>query len=211
MGNDTLIDQTHSAADAGADKQDRYAIIISGDGLRTTLAKQLAHRLATKGISTGRVRAIAYFWSSRSAKEMSNDLARQLLKRAKRFPKERFTLVGYSFGAGTLPFAVNRLPEHLKARVDGVALLAPPASADFEFFFRSWIHMPTKHAQDVVPEIERLSQTLPVLYMRGENDYVGPSDDLETGINLTLMSLPGGHDFNRDYDVLVDNILTAFP
>ncbi|MGJ8563531.1 MAG: AcvB/VirJ family lysyl-phosphatidylglycerol hydrolase [Alphaproteobacteria bacterium] len=195
----------------GAHKQDRFAVIVSGDGLKTTLATALARRFVSWGIGTARVRSISYFWSKKTPDRMSKDLARQLRKRLRHKPKDRFILVGYSFGGGTLPFAVNRLPEDLIALVDGVAVLAAPAEADFEFYFRSWLNKSTKHARDVAPEIELLSGLVPVLYMRGEDDYIGPSDVLNEGRMLTIKTLPGGHDFAKDYDGLIRYILDAFP
>lgn len=191
--------------------QDRYAIVISGDGLKTSLATSMADKLAMTGITTARVRSLNYFWSARSPERMAKDLERQLRHRLKKKPDDRFILIGFSFGAGTLPFAVNRLPEDLIARVDGVTLLAPPASSDFEFFFRSWLNKSTNEARATAPEIETLSGKLPVLYMRGEDDYIGPSDVLGLSNELSIITLPGGHDFNKDYDRILQEILSAFP
>lgn len=196
---------------ATAPAQNRYGFIISGDGLSTPLANALGHRLAAKGITSARVRAISYFWSKRSPQTLSRDLERQLRRRLTRFPKDRFLLIGYSFGAGTLPFAVNRLPQDLINRIDGVAVLATPESADFEFFFRSWFHKSTQNARLVGPELNTLSKKLPVLYLRGESDFMGPSETITPSDTLTLLTLPGGHMFKKDYDRLIDIILTHFP
>lgn len=191
--------------------QNRYGFIISGDGLSTPLANALGRGLAKKGITTARVRAISYFWSKRSPETLSRDLEKQLWRRLTRFPNDRFLLIGYSFGAGTLPFAVNRLPQELIDRIDGVIVLATPESADFEFFFRSWFNQSTKDARIVGPELESLSKKRPVLYLRGESDFMGPSETLQTSDQLKLMTLPGGHMFNKDYDGLIDLILSHFP
>jgi len=208
MGPAPFVSDIHRAPD---NAQNRYAIIISGDGLKTTLASALADRLAIRGITTARVRAFNYFWSARSPKAMSKDLERQLRQRLKRKPNDRFLLIGYSFGAGTLPFAVNRLPKDLLDRIDGVTLLAPPASSDFEFFFRSWLNKSSKHALSTAPEIEILARKLSVLYMRGEDDFIGPSDVLTTHDQLTLITLPGGHDFGKEYDHLIELISDHTP
>jgi len=196
---------------AVAPVQNRYAFMMSGDGLSTPLTDALCTGLSHAGISTARVRAISYFWSRRSPFVMARHLERKLRRRLVRFPKDRFLLIGYSFGAGTLPFAVNRLPKDLINRIDGVAVLAVPESADFEFYFRSWFNKSTKNARPTGPELEALSEKVPVLYLRGQDDFIGPSQTLKTSDRLILTTLAGGHMFNKDYETLVELILARFP
>jgi len=142
---------------------------------------------------------------------MAKDIQRQFRRRLANFPDDHFLLIGYSFGAGTLPFAVNLLPVDLTKRIDCTALLAPPAQADFEFFFRSWFNLSTQNALETAPEIERLSQNVPVIYLRGKDDFIGPSDSLSESKTLTIMPLPGGHDFNKDHERLTNLILDYCP
>lgn len=184
-----------------------YAIVISGDGIRTRLADSLCENLAKAGIGAGRARALHYFWAARSPKALAKDLAHSMRRRLKKFPHNRFTLIGYSFGAGTLPFAVNRLPDDLIGKIDSVALLAPPESADFEFFFRSWLNRSTPNALPTAPEIALMSTRIPILYLRGEQDYKGPSSDLKNLPDIEYTVLPGGHDFDKDYQTLFELIL----
>lgn len=180
-----------------------YGCIISGDGLFNPLAKFLANKLAQKGMAIARVRAINYFWSKKSPRKMSEDLQRYMTRRLKRNKDASFVFIGYSFGAGTLPFAINSLPEHLKTHITNIVLIAPPAKADFEFFFRSWFHKTTRMARETAPEIQSLSQTIPTLYLHGEADYVGPRETLRLHANLKIISLPGGHDFNKNFEPVI--------
>jgi type IV secretory pathway VirJ component len=53
--------------------------------------------------------------------------------------KSRVLLVGYSFGADTLPFIVNRLPADLRPAVATVSLLGISANASFEIRVAGWI------------------------------------------------------------------------
>lgn len=184
-----------------------YALIISGDGLITSVAPALADRLAARGIGSATIKAISYFWRLRSPKAMARDLECQLRLRHSQYPGDRFLLIGYSFGAGTLPFAVNRLGDEWKNRIQAVVLLAPPDKADFRFYFRSWLNKSTQNAMPTAPEIKRLSEGTPVLYVRGEDDFTGPSDVLMPSQNLNMINLPGGHDFGKEYDVVTELIL----
>jgi type IV secretory pathway VirJ component len=181
-------------------KKPVYAIVVSGDGLSTPLADTLAKNLAHDGIAAGRVRSLSYFWTSRSPDGMSRDLARSIRNWHKHNPDDRIVLVGYSFGAGTLPFAINRLPHDVYETIGAVILIAPPEHADFEFHFRSWLNKSTGKALETAPEILKLSHTIPVLYLRGEDDYLGPSEQLKTVGSIDYMSLSGGHDFDKRFD-----------
>lgn len=201
-----IVSQTYKADPPGSN---RFALFFSGDGLKTTLADALSRILSDKGITTLRIRTLNYFWTARSPQAMAKDIQRHLNHRLKSQPDERFLLIGFSFGAGTLPFAVNRLPFSLLERISCVVLLAPPAQADFEFFFRSWFNLATKHALETAPEITKLSESVPVLYLRGKDDFMGPKEDLSESPTLTIKDLPGGHDFDKDYGRLTDLILCS--
>ncbi len=187
-------------------KPQHYACVISGDGLWTPIAKFIADKLAKQGIPTARVKAIEYFWNKRSPQKMSDDLKAYMLRRLKVNPAAQFTFIGYSFGAGTLPFALNRLPSHLKKHIVNTILIAPPAEADFEFFFRSWLNKSTPAAKETAPEIQQLAQIAPILYVHGETDYIGARAKLTSIDSLTIISLPGGHDFNKDFGPLLATI-----
>ena len=187
-------------------RDDHYVCIISGDGIFSPIAKYLARNFSEKDIPTARVKAIDYFWNKQSPKKMSDDLKRYIIRRTTKNPDARFTFIGYSFGAGTLPFALNRLPEPQQNHIKSVILIAPPALADFQFYFRSWFHKSSRLAQDTAPEIQYLSTRLPVYYFYGVDDYIGPKDDIVPHRGLKIIPLKGGHDFDKDYTYLFEQI-----
>lgn len=125
---------------------------------------------------------------------------------ASKKPNASFVFIGYSFGAGTLPFALNRLPINLQEKITSVFLIAPPAKADFEFFFKSWRNKASDKAKAVAPEIQTLSKKVPVLYLHGADDYIGARDGVSTHENLRIVSLEGGHTFDKNYAPLFDLI-----
>ena len=184
-----------------------FAVIVSGDGILTPLSDALCDGLAAHGIAVSQTRALAYFWSRRSPEAMSTDLEHTLRHRLRTYPDDRFILIGYSFGAGTLPFAINRLSGDLISRIDRVVLLAPPEDADFKFYFRSWINRASKDAYRTAPEIAMLAGVASVLYLRGRSDYPGPWSELEGVDGIECVELYGGHDFNKSYDQLVKLII----
>lgn len=194
---------SHPANDSPSNQ---FACIISGDGLSNPIAHYLAKRLAQIGIPTARVKSIKYFWNKRSPKRMSRDLRRYMTSRLKNKPDATFIFIGYSFGAGTLPFALNHLPIRFRDKITSVILIAPPARADFEFFFKSWFHKASDVAKPVAPEIQKLCETIPVLYLHGVADYIGPRLDISPNENFRIIALDGGHTFNKNYAPLFDTI-----
>ncbi|WP_017930318.1 AcvB/VirJ family lysyl-phosphatidylglycerol hydrolase [Robiginitomaculum antarcticum] len=179
-----------------------FAIILTGDGLWTPLATAVSEGLGLAGIKSTRIKSLHYFWSAQSPKTLMLDLAAMMKLRRARRPKCRFILIGYSFGAGTLPFAANLLGPAMIGAVDLAVLIAPPAHADFKFLLRSWLNKSSPDARPVAPQIAALSDKLPVLYLRGQDDYIGPSEVIAPHDKLKLTTLPGGHDLNGDYDTI---------
>ena len=108
------------------------AVIWSGDGGWRDLDKEIGEVLAQNGVSVVGVDSLRYFWSAKTPDAVAADLARLLVYLREREGRSAFLLVGYSFGAGILPFAVNRLPDDLRAAVVQVSLLGLEARAAFE-------------------------------------------------------------------------------
>lgn len=184
-----------------------FAIIMTGDGLWTPLADAVSLALAEAGIKNRRIKSLHYFWSAQTPKTLMLDLTAMMKLRRARHPNCHFVLIGYSFGAGTLPFAANLLSPAMTSAVDLTVLIAPPAHADFKFLLRSWLNKSSPDARPVAPQITTLSEKMPVLYLRGEDDYIGPSEIIVPHDNLNLMILSGGHKFNEDYHIIAALIL----
>jgi type IV secretory pathway VirJ component len=106
------------------------AVIYSGDGGWRDIDKQIGEVLAAGGMPVVGVDSLRYFWRRRTPKEVARDLPAILHHFEELWGTRGAVLVGYSFGAGVLPFAVNRLAEAERARVVQVSLLglAPRAA-----------------------------------------------------------------------------------
>ena len=93
------------------------AVIYSGDGGWRDLDKQIGEALAARGVPVVGVDSLRYFWRARTPDE----IAQRPRRRSSTTTATRWehasasSLVGYSFGAGILPFALNRLPAEPRA------------------------------------------------------------------------------------------------
>ena len=184
------------------------AIVISGDGGWRDLDKTIAEELQKDGVSVIGWDSLRYFWSERSPQQTSHDLARVLQTYTTRWHADHVALIGYSFGADVMPFAYNRLPDAVRAKVSLISLLGFAPSADFQIRVTGWLGMPASDkALQVQPEFARLPPKLvQCFYGEHEEDTLCPTLTT-TGVEVIRTS--GDHHFGHDYAALEKRILGA--
>jgi type IV secretory pathway VirJ component len=191
-------------AAAGSAPQDRFAIIQSGDGGWAGLDQGLAEALAARGIPVVGLDSLRYYWTARTPDGLAGDLDRIIRYYGAHWHKSSVWLIGYSQGADTLPFAVNRLPSPTRATVSAAVLLGLSAHALFEFHLSSWLSdddsgLPT------LPEVRRIAG-VPVFCLYGADEADSPCPTLAPG-EATVVKLAGGHHFDGDYAALALKIV----
>ena len=111
-------------------------------------------------------------------------------------------------GADTAPFLVRRLPEALRARVSGMALLAASKTTYFEFHVTNWLNMSSSATRyPVLPEVAALS--LPDMLCVGVADE---ADTLCLSLDrkrVHIVMRRGGHHFGEDYRRLATLIMAT--
>ena len=181
------------------------AVMLSGDGGWAGLDKEVAARLAGRGVPVVGWSSLQYFWKPRTPVGAAEDLARVIRHYLAAWHRERALLVGYSLGADVLPFLINRLPEDLRAKVASVVLVGPCVRASFEFHLSEWLG----HGGDgpaVLPEVEALAVPR-VLCLYGEAE----ADSLCQHLNkehVRSKALPGAHHFGGDYELVAAAVLS---
>jgi type IV secretory pathway VirJ component len=185
------------------------AIVISGDGGWRDLDKTIAQALQKDGVSVIGWDSLRYFWSEKPPAQTSRDLARVMQTYGARWHAQHIALIGYSFGADVMPFAYNRLPDALRARVSLISLLGFAPDADFQIRVGGWLGMPASDkALKVRPELTRVPPAIvQCIYGADEEDTLCPALT-KTGIEVIRTS--GDHHFGGDYNALERRILAAF-
>lgn len=188
---------------------DMLAIVISGDGGWRDLDKTIAETLQKDGIDVVGWDALRYFWSEKSPEATSHDLARVIRTYSARWHARHIALVGYSFGADVMPFAYNRLPDALRAKVSYLSLLGFAPDADFQIRVTGWLGMPASNkALAVRPELAKVPPAIvQCVYGADEKDTLCPAL-VNTGIDVVKTS--GSHHFDGNYGVLAARIIEGW-
>ncbi|WP_340265953.1 AcvB/VirJ family lysyl-phosphatidylglycerol hydrolase [Sphingobium mellinum] len=196
-------------ADPASPRTDRMAVIFSGDGGWVGLDKGVAGELAKAGIPVVGVDSLSYFWSERTPAGAAADLAAIIRGYSAYWHRPRILLIGYSFGADVLPHIVGHLAPPVRSQVQGMALLGLSATADFQFHLGSWLNIGSTGAYPTVPAIARLPG-LPMLCVRGNRESDSACPQIPRGM-AAVVTVPGGHHFDRNAPLLVRQILTRLP
>ena len=180
------------------------AVIYSGDGGWRDIDKQIGEALARDGAPVVGVDSLRYFWRRKGPAQVASDLAEILRYYGEAWGTRKAVLVGYSFGAGILPFAVNRLPEAERVQVLQVSLLGLASRAPFEFHVSGWLGSGSREDPLVMPELERLPPSLlQCFYGAEEEDTVCRAPELA---GAEVIGTLGGHHFDGDYTALARRI-----
>lgn len=182
------------------------AVIYSGDGGWRDIDKQIGEVLARKNMPVVGVDSLRYFWRAKAPAEIAGDLSQIIHHYGETWRTRKVVLVGYSFGAGILPFALNRLPAEDRTRVAQVSLLGLEARADFQVKLSGWFGAePSRDSPAVLPEILRQPLGLfQCFYGEKEDDTLCTAPELA---GAEIIRTGGGHHFGGDYSTLAEKIL----
>ena len=185
-----------------------FGVFLSGDGGWVGLDKGVSGALAKQHIPVVGWDSLKYFWSPRTPDGAAQDLDRVLRHYSRAWGKSHAILIGYSQGADTMPFMVNRLPLATRHIVGLTTLLGLSQTADFEFHFANWLgDAPT--GLPTAPELDRWTGS-PYLCLYGQEDGDAACAEL-TGSDGSAVKMPGGHHFGGSYAQIAAEILSRLP
>lgn len=197
----------HQVADAP--KTDLYAIFLSGDGGWANFDEEISDLLAAAGVPVVGISSLRYLWQEREPKEIAADIARLDAHYRHRFDRRKLLLLGFSLGANVTPFYVPHLPEPLRRRLAGVALIAPEARTGFEIVAGGWLGLETG-AEPVGPAIDMLSREVTPAFIAclfGTEEAASPCPGA-TLPGIRRLPFPGGHHLGKAHAAIADAILT---
>jgi len=178
-------------------------ILVSGDGGWRDLDKTMGEWLATQSVHVVGLDALHYFWSKRTPEDLARDIA-FLVDAADTDDKLPIMLIGYSFGADTIPFAYPLLPKAVQDRVRVIGLLAPGRTTSFQVTISGWLGIgDTGYAID--PAVAALPADR-VICVFGQEDKDSACADKSVRA-ATIVKTKGGHHFDGNYTALAQRFL----
>lgn len=181
------------------------AVFYSGDGGWRDLDKTIGDALAEGGVHVVGVDSLRYFWSEKRPEQIAEDL-RTIVATADPTGTLPVALLGYSFGADTLPFAVPLLDQGLRDRVTLIGLLAPGLETGFEVSIGGWLGLSTG-SEAIVPQIAALPAAK-ILCVEGRDEPESACADPALS-DVSRLTLDGGHHFDGNYGALAARIRAA--
>lgn len=183
-------------------KSDMVAIFYSGDGGWRDLDKSIGEWLQANGVHVIGVDSLRYFWSERTPEEIARDTT-AMIEKADPTNKLPVTVLGYSFGADTFPFAWKYLDSSIQNRTKMVGLLGVETTTTFQVSIQGWLGMDGD--KDVVPAISSIPLDRVVcVYGEEEDDTACTALELK---GADLMKLSGGHHFDENYEAIAAELL----
>ncbi len=184
-----------------------FAFIFTGDGNWAMLVRELARELAAEGVSSVGLKARTYLLRRRRPADVARHVERVLRHYLAAWEQESVVLVGLSRGADLLPFVVRRLPADLRARVRLLALFSAGTTTNFRFHWGDLLGFhPRPGDVPVLPELEVLRGTLPILCVNGKQDPTALGPTLPPGL-ADYVELDAGHNLGRDHHRAAELIL----
>ena len=183
------------------------AVFVSGDGGWGDLEASVGRRLADDGVAVVGLDARRYFERVRRPDETAADIAGLFEHYERLFETTRFALVGFSFGADIMPDVWPLLPEAIRDRTEAVSLLGLGRYADFEVTVATTLGLKSADSRPLAPLIAHLPLERTLCIAAFEEVQSGRSSCTEPAFQpAEVITLPGDHVFNRDYNRVADAI-----
>ncbi len=185
------------------------AIFWSGDGGWQELVSETAKHLAQRGVAVVGVNSRSWLTSGTRTPDDAGIATAALIRHyLATWGRDRVLLIGYSRGAGFVPFIYNRLPAALRARVELVGMLGMEPTASFEFHLVDLVRTVSRPTDlPALRELDRILHTsLLCMYGQQEAGSLCPALDVH---RYTVRERPGDHHFDRDYGAIAEQILAA--
>lgn len=181
-------------------------VFLSGDGGWAALDKGLSAELQRHGMPVVGWSSLTYYWKKKTPEQATADLVRILADYQARWGRQRWLLVGFSFGAEIVPFVINRLPDAYRSNLVGAVMLSPSTASDFEIHVSDMVVHNKAGNYPTLPEVKAI-KTLQMLCVQGaDDDSPVRLCPLLKQSNVTTLTLPGSHHFDDDYGVLYQRI-----
>lgn len=185
-------------------------VFVSGDGGWAAIEKDMSAELTVRGASVIGFDLREYLRRKpRTPDDIGRDVARVYRAYSDAWGKPNVVLLGFSRGAGMIPFILNRLPADLDSRLKLTAFVGLPRAVNMTFHWIDVIRDVTRSDDiAVIPELQRAGA--------GKMVCIFGQEEMLSGCRsapgwVKRIELPGGHHLERAYRSLSDSVLKYLP
>lgn len=184
------------------------AVFYSGDGGWRDIDKEISDLLNRQGVAVIGVDSLRYFWTVKTPREVARDLDRIVATYQTRWSVKKTALLGYSIGAGTLPFAWTHLARKTQDDTTLIGLLGLAQQSTFQVSVSSLLGMSSPDEADVLPALGTLPVSRVLCFYGVDELTAGDTacgaKELDGAVRIER---PGGHHFDGDYAAVAKIIL----
>jgi type IV secretory pathway VirJ component len=186
---------------------DTLVVFYSGDGGWRDIDKKISDYLNTQGLAVVGIDSLRYFWREKTPAQIGADLDRLAEDYKKRWGIRHIAMVGYSMGAGILPFAWYNLSEKTRRDTSLVALLGLDPSASFEVSISGYLGLNAASDVAIGPAVRTLPHDKVMCFYGADEGGAQESGCLAPEMRgAALIERPGGHHFDGNYQPIAEMI-----
>jgi type IV secretory pathway VirJ component len=200
---DDLMDLPLLLFESLTQKTDLFIIAMSGDGGWMDFTNTLCKESAKRGTTTIGFNPIPYFLDPKTPEKFAKDLQRIITNFSHVTNKNKVILIGYSFGAEVMPFALNKMSKEFQDKVIMIAIIAPSNLASLKVS-PTYIYDP-KEEIPLVPELQKTDKSK--LYVFCDDSKHSVCNFIPNKSNFKLIRLNAGHNLNGDWSGTAKSIL----
>ncbi len=180
---------------------DTFAILLTGDGGWAGFDRDLAAKLASRGVPVVGFNALKYFWKRKTRAQGAADLARIMGAYSRKWGRSQVVLIGYSLGADAMPALMDSLSPTARRYVHGLVLLGPGRTFDLEFHVGNWLGAGADADRAVLPYLLS-NHDIPVVCAYGNRESGSLCRVKNLPKNVKVVAFRGGHHLGGDYTKL---------
>jgi type IV secretory pathway VirJ component len=186
-----------------AEPRRAFLVFVTGDGGYQRVDRELADGIARQGVATVALSTFRYFVTKQTPEKVATDLGR--IVDALAVARQPVYAGGYSFGAEVVPDVVARnWSAAERARLAGLLLLAPSASASFGIDPLDWVRDPPADPQHLVEDSVRKLAPSRVVCIAGVDDATAVCNRLADIPGVAVVHVPGTHHFENGMPRVVE-------
>ena len=175
--------------------EESFVLLLTGDGGWKKLVSSVANNFVRHNIPVVGLNSRSYFQDEKTPEILASDIQNIIELYAEKWDKKSVIIVGYSFGADVIPFA---LEGYKNFNVKKLILISPYIKAHFKIRLSDYLFGPS-HGSAVLTQLQKINK----------KDVFIICDDDKNGLCRVFQDqewnytyLGGGHHFNEEYNKL---------